>query len=324
MTAAPAGATPRRGRRVGVGFALVAAALLTLTAAPAGAAYPGANGLLVYQEVIDCHYEEDGLEGYCISALYTRTAAGESPKKLLSTRQGVNDPTWSADGRRVVYIRPNNGHIWIINADGSGHRRVTRTSDFRRHNPTFSPSGRRILFETFVTNTRRAAVSVKLDGSGRRVIARFSGGDIANPVYSPDGRRIAFEYWPDNAKDPYRSGIYTARSDGTGLRRVTAASNYDRNPTWSPDGRWLAFSRQKPGDIQVYKVRSDGTRLDRLTSIAKNAINPAWSPDGRRILYVAERYDLNQLWSMRPDGSDKQLIYGSDRYPDEPDWQPLP
>lgn len=63
MTAVPAGTTVARRRRVGVGVALVAAALLTLTGAPAGAAYPGANGLVAYQEVIDCHWEEDGPEG---------------------------------------------------------------------------------------------------------------------------------------------------------------------------------------------------------------------------------------------------------------------
>lgn len=236
----------------------------------------------------------------------------------------MNDPSWSPDGRRVVYLRPKTGHIWMVNADGSGHRRVTRSGDSFRHNPTFSPSGRRILLGTDVTLDRRGAVSVKLDGSGRRVVVRLRGADIANPVYSPDGRRIAFEYWPDNPSDLYASGIYTVRADGTGLRRVTAASNQDRTPTWSPDGRWLAFSRHKPSEIQVYKVRADGTRLDKLTSIAKNAINPAWSPDGRRILYAAERYDLNELWSMRTDGSDKQLIHRSDRYPDEADWQPLP
>lgn len=297
--------------------------MLTLTTLPVDAAYPGANGLMAYWETVDCHFEGEGLtDGYCITALYTRTAAGESPRKLVSTKQGVRDPSWSRDGHRIVYMRQTNGHIWIINADGTGHRRVTRTGNFRRQHPSFAPSGRRILFTENVTNTRTAAVSVKLDGSDRRVVARLKGGDISSPVYSPDGSRIAFGYVPDD--DAYASGIYTVRADGTGLRRVTSTSNTDRNPSWSPDGRWLAFSREKGRDMQVYKVRRDGTGLDRLTNISENAKTPAWSPDGRRILYVAENYDLNAVWSMRPDGADKQRLFGSDRYPEDPDWQPLP
>jgi TolB protein len=41
------------------------------------------------------------------------------------------DPTWSPDGRKIAYV--GDGVIYVMNADGSGKRRLTRNAapDFR-------------------------------------------------------------------------------------------------------------------------------------------------------------------------------------------------
>lgn len=56
-------------------------------------------------------------------------------------------PDFSPDGRRLVFTsnRDRNGEIYVMRADGSGQRRLTRRrgDDFT---PRFSPDGRRIAF----------------------------------------------------------------------------------------------------------------------------------------------------------------------------------
>ena len=88
------------------------------------------------------------------------------PARRLTFTQGSDGvlgddgmPDFSPDGRRIVFTsnRDQSGEIYVMNANGSGQRRLTRKpgDDF---NPRFSPDGRRIAFTSlpgsvFVMNT---------------------------------------------------------------------------------------------------------------------------------------------------------------------------
>jgi len=47
--------------------------------------------------------------------------------RRLSSREGDQDPAWSPDGKRIAFKR--NKLLWVMNADGSGTRQVTKKSD---------------------------------------------------------------------------------------------------------------------------------------------------------------------------------------------------
>ena len=58
-------------------------------------------------------------------------------------------PVWSPDGQRIAFVRErgNDGDIYVMNADGSGLRRLTRTAGPGWNAvPIWSPNGRRIAF----------------------------------------------------------------------------------------------------------------------------------------------------------------------------------
>ena len=46
--------------------------------------------------------------------------------------------------------------------------------------------------------------------------------------------------------------IYTARTDGTGVRKLTRGSIHDGAPAWSPDGERIVFVRETPGTGEIY------------------------------------------------------------------------
>ncbi len=82
--------------------------------------------------------------------------------------------TWSRDGQRIAYSRWEPGatdetsragwedvEIWVMNADGSGARRLAAG-----HDPTFSPDGERILF--YRDDDPGVYVVSSRDGSGIR------------------------------------------------------------------------------------------------------------------------------------------------------------
>src|SRR3954453_5788526 len=87
--------------------AFLVALAASLTSAPAHAAFPGANGRIVYDGGHD---------------VFTANPDG-SDKRKLTTGGGTFEPTFDAQGQRIAFGR--GGFIWVMNADGSGQRNVT-------------------------------------------------------------------------------------------------------------------------------------------------------------------------------------------------------
>ena len=92
-------------------------------------------------------------------------AAAGSGKLSLSI---VNDPAWSPDGLRIAFVRGND--IWVMNADGSGQRRLTSGAAHDRA-PNWSPDGRTIAFDQRVGSIHEIYV-MNADGSGQHRLAR--------------------------------------------------------------------------------------------------------------------------------------------------------
>ena len=100
-------------------------------------------------------------------------------------------PTWSPDGSRIAYASLH-GQEWdvhVINADGSGGRRLT-TAAGMDWEPAWSPDGSRIAFVSKRDGNNEIYV-MDADGSDQTNITNHSASDTA-PSWSPDGSMVAF------------------------------------------------------------------------------------------------------------------------------------
>ena len=119
---------------------------------------------------------------------------------------------WSPVGNKIAFVsrRDGNAEIYLMNADGSGLRNLTRNTVGDR-NPVWSPDGRRIAFESnWQINVMNA------DGSGQRRLTRNGGRNFA-PAWSPDGQKIAFERRPEERN--------TVRVAGAAERRPSRSTS---------------------------------------------------------------------------------------------------
>lgn len=85
----------------------------------------------------------------------------------------------------------------------------------------------------------RGAVYVARGGSPAARISE-PGDDIdGSPDWSPDGSRLVFA----RSSEDGAQGIYVARRNGGGLRRLTRG--HDGEPAWSPDGDTIVFEHAR-------------------------------------------------------------------------------
>src|SRR3982074_3377354 len=165
----------------------------------------------------------------------------------------------------------------------------------------FSADGRQLVFQS--TRDGRACDQeyvMNVDGSALRRVSTGTGKTTCGFFYAND-QRILFGSShalqsdctpkPDPSKgyvwrlDPY--DIYTARPDGSDLRRLTDYGVYTAETVVSPDGKRVVFASLKDGDLDIYTMNVDGSDVKRLTTTPGYDGGPWWSPDGTKIVYRA-------------------------------------
>jgi Tol biopolymer transport system component len=198
-------------------------------------------------------------------------------------RQTEHDPAWSPDGSRLVFTgltgfddlddKRSNLDIYVVNADGTGLRRLTRARA-ADGSPAWSagPGGGRIAF-TRNQAGREDVYTMRPDGTDLERVTFRSGFD---PSWSPDGSKLAFAR---------RGQIYVVAADGRGLRMLTHRPG-NNQPAWSPDGKRIAFVRTiaNPEVERIYTVGADGRGLRLVTSTTIGMpLGPIdWQPLPRR------------------------------------------
>ncbi len=227
-----------------------------------------------------------------------------SPKGLFF----AIEPAWSPDGRQIAFVSKRDGvsHVYVMQADGTGVRRLT---DARAEDggPTWSPDRRRIAF------AREGVLFVVASAGGAaRWLGRAFAGRVADPAWSPDGKSIAFDYRPDGFQE-----VWVVGADGRHAREVTKLRALSGFPSWSPDGHRLAFqSNVRDGHFEIYSIARDGSGLRRETRSSIDTIEPAWSPDGKEIAFSRD----GAIWSVDRDGKERKLTSGNND--SAPVWRP--
>jgi Tol biopolymer transport system component len=213
----------------------------------------------------------------------------------------------SARNGRIAFLRPLGGneppygHLFAVNADGSGAVDLTPAGYTDIRSFTWSPNGARIAFSAIQAGDSDPELFV-MNASGGPV-RRLTNNHLPDfqPSWSPSGRRLAFT--------SIRTGlsqIYRMRADGKGQRRLTNALGNCDSPAWSPRGTLIAFHCAMAAE-KVSVMRPDGKHIRTLLRRTETIeTRPAWSPDGRVIAFDRNLYGPSWrglgIWTIRPDG----------------------
>ena len=175
-----------------------------------------------------------------VAKIMTARRDGTSVQDLTSGTPNAGFPSWSADGKEVVYRSwgKDETGLRIINLDTKQVRVLTNGLD---NLPGWSPDGSKIVF-TRKENNNFDIYTIKPDGTDLRRLTNFPATD-AHAVWSWDGKYIMWNsgYYGfkdeaelyDHSFQPY-GNIWVMNPDGTGKREITDSHWEDSMPAYVP------------------------------------------------------------------------------------------
>jgi Tol biopolymer transport system component len=206
---------------------------------------------------------------------------------------------------RFVFEVGSGGDIYVVNADGTGLRRLTQGMD-----PSWSPDGTQVVFARWTEPWGIYAINA--DGSNERLL--FGSNVARAPVWSPDGGQIAFyfetegwalpeivfpegEHWsvlPRRLETEWHIGVVRA-IDGYFFQ--PNCERYSFSPSWSADGQWILYD----GDHGLSTTTVEGVNNRMLTDNVQDHF-PVMSPDGSQIAFQYWQHDHWEIFAMGADG----------------------
>ncbi len=228
----------------------------------------------------------------------------------------IRVPSWSPDGKQVVYSRFTNGRR------PEPARLWSRDPRIELYTTTLLPAvdsarGR------FATTSHGAAGSdlfvVDGDQPARSILKRND--LILGPQWSPDGKQIVvgvgnfssfLEFTVGNKKpsDPVNGGGQVAilNADGSGYRVLTSGANNNAFASFAPDGKSIVYRTFGPEGDGLRIMRLGDHSVRKLTDTWDNFA--VWSPKGDRIAFVRRIGRDFQIFTIHPDGTgEKQLTH---------------
>jgi TolB protein len=234
------------------------------------------------------------------------------PPPPTPTPMPTPTPTPEFTGKLAFHVC-NGCDIYVINADGTGLRRLTDGME-----PAWSPDGKKVAFGRW--RDPRGLYVIDEDGSNETLV--FGWVAAKGPAWSPDGSRIAFTRWYGGQdKDIERSfwGFHWIQPADhwwkLGIVQLEDRYFHDLrcyphslSPTWSPDGSVIAYD----SDFGIHLTNEEGTIGDvtddrSLFAISTDSrdISPVWSPDGTKIAFGFSQHDHWEIYVMNADGSNR-------------------
>lgn len=265
---------------------------------------------------------------------------------------------FSRSGKQLIFQRQEKvdsgcDQEYIINADGSGLRRIS--NGFGRTTcGFFFANDSRVLYSSTFKHDRECPAPLdrshgyvwpvghleiytsRPDGSDLRQLTD-NGAYNAEATVSWDGKRIIFTSTRDGDID-----LYSMNVDGGDVRRLTNRIGYDGGAWFSPDGKqivWragypktaadtadyqslLSQRMVRPSRVEVWVANADGTNPRQITSLGGANFAPVFTPDGRKIIFSSNyenpRSGAFDLYLINVDGS------GLEKVTTQPDFDSFP
>jgi Tol biopolymer transport system component len=206
--------------------------------------------------------------------------------------------SWNKTTNKICFTsnRDDNDEIYTMDPDGNNLYRVTHYPTAQDQQPTFSPDGTLI---TFQSDKYRGweIYTIDVESLDTGTLTNTSE-DNLKPNWSPLGDKIVFQ---SNRNGNWE--IYTMNADGTGQTNITNdPAAEDTDPSWSPDGTKIVYASTHGGLAapEIFVINADGSgEPEQITDYAGYDGAPSFSlPDGKWIYFESDRDGNLDIWRI--------------------------
>ncbi|MGS0695806.1 amidohydrolase family protein [Shewanella sp. 0m-4] len=228
--------------------------------------------------------------------IYQMPIAGGEATPLAEGIAWQMQPVYSPDGKYIAFTSDEDGgdNIWIMEADGSNPRPVTKETFRLLNSPAWSPDGQYLVARKHFTGSRSL-------GAGEVWMYHVAGGDgvklterpneqkdLGEPAYSPDGRYIyfsqdatpgkTFHYSKDSVKGIYKIKRYDTQTGD--IEVLIEGTGGAIRPTPSPDGKKLAYIKRDGFQSSLYLLDLKSGETEKLYGELDRDMQETWAIHG--------------------------------------------
>jgi Tol biopolymer transport system component len=205
--------------------------------------------------------------------------------------------SWTPNGQ-IIYTSLVNGNpnIWVMNADGTGHKQLTNDPGDNSF-PSVTPDSRYIIF---VSNRTGFMNLWRMDSDGGNQKQLTRGEDDSWPWSTPDSRWIVYHSGNQGLRTLWR-----VSTEGGNPEQLTDYPSLC--PVVSPDGQWISFyyrpETKAPWKLAIIPFNGGPPvkKLDIPRDVDFRSL-VRWTPDGSALAYIVNRDGVHNIWVQPLDG----------------------
>lgn len=222
-------------------------------------------------------------------------------RNLTTSVDDEFNPSWSPDGRRIVYARQyttedaiGGDDLFVLDVE-TGRVEPLRVAEGDEEYPAWSPDGSRIAFVSDHEFVLGAIYTIKPDGSGLRLVGA-RGRMPESLTWSPEGNALAFISNVGSGDD---QRVHVMDADG-GVARPVSAGEIDVDAVWSPRTDEVLFIRGF--EVRAVDVGSGDERSLRISGLLAGWYDEHGSivvADSRNLIFVPPGGEPRKIATLR-------------------------
>ena len=210
---------------------------------------------------------------------------------------------WNTSTHTIVFSSSREPHdeIYIINENGipGSEQKITDRSDRVAFEPSFSPNGQWVVFESHQVDKEGDGIitKYKIDKTSSYLQLSNANDDCRQPNWSPVGNLILYQKFTNEQWD-----IWVMDTLGNNKTKVTSGGGDKTDASFSPDGKYIVYSSNEGGEkyANLYIIPSSGGTSRKITNYNSYDGAPSWSPDGKKIIFESSFIDPETPSLWRP------------------------